>query len=66
MVQTATATIERRERREGETVVAFEKVQLAFDEKVVLKDISFVVQQYTLQPNSLIQSEAATAAQTFP
>jgi len=36
MVKTATATVERRERREGETVVAFEKVQLAFDEKVVL------------------------------
>jgi len=29
--------------REGETVVAFDHVQLAFDDKVVLKDISFTL-----------------------
>jgi phospholipid/cholesterol/gamma-HCH transport system ATP-binding protein len=44
MVQGSTATTaERPALREGETVVAFEHVQLAFDDKVVLKDVSFTL-----------------------
>ena len=44
MVQGSTATMtERPAPREGETVVAFDHVQLAFDDKVVLKDISFTL-----------------------
>jgi len=42
----ATQTLEKTGRpapREGETVVAFEHVQLAFDDKVVLKDVSFTL-----------------------
>jgi phospholipid/cholesterol/gamma-HCH transport system ATP-binding protein len=44
MVQAATTTMaDRRAPREGETVVVFEHVKLAFDDNVVLKDISFTL-----------------------
>jgi phospholipid/cholesterol/gamma-HCH transport system ATP-binding protein len=45
MIQAAEAAMNARRppRREAEPVVAFEHVQLAFDDKVVLKDVSFDV-----------------------